>query len=101
MTDEQKFVLDKEKATPNTTMCNVYPLLVKLKDFVDTEKLAGVLSEALKIHTALSYIIEGERQHYVPNLYNITVEHMSENDFMTLKDNLIQPFDLGGCIVQI
>ncbi len=77
-------------------MYNMYPLLVKLQDRADAEKFAGVLRESLNIHTALSYVTDGERQHYVSDLYNITIEHMSEDDFMTLKDNLIQPFELRG-----
>ena len=98
LTGEQKIDVDKQKIAPNTTMYNIYPLLVKLRDWVEAEKFAEVLRESLKVHPALSYVTDGERQHYVPDLYNITVEHMSEDDFMTLKDNLIQPFDLrvGG-----
>ena len=101
LTGEQKFFYVYQQKAPNSTMYNMYPLLVKLKDWVDTEKFASALRESLKVHTALSYVTNGERQHYVPNLYNITVEHMSEDDFMTLKDNLIQPFDLRGGTMQI
>lgn len=100
MTEEQKYFYAYQQKAPNTTMYNMYPLLVKLKDWVDAEKFADVLRECLNIHTAISFLIDGERQHYVPDLYNITVEHMSEDEFMTLKDNLIQPFDLTrGCVI--
>ena len=101
LTEEQKYFYAYRQKAPNSTMYNMYPLLVKLKGWVDAEKFADVLRECLNIHTAISFLTDGERQHYVPNLYNITVEHMSEDDFMTLKDNLIQPFDLtgGGCII--
>ena len=102
MTADQKFFYDCQKELPNAAMHN-YPLLVKLRDWVDAEKFANVLREAMKIHTALSSVIEDGRQHYVPGLFDgVTVEHMSEDDFMTLKDNLIQPFDLlGGGIKQM
>lgn len=96
LTEEQKYFYNYHQKAPNSTMYNMFPLLMKLKDWVDAEKFADILRESLKIHTAMSYVTDGERQYYVPALYNITVEHMSENDFMTLKDNLIQPFHLQG-----
>ena len=96
LTGEQKYFYSYQQKAPDSTMYNMCPLLMKLQDWVDAEKFAGVLRESLKIHTAMSYVTDGERQHYVPDLYNITVEHMSEDDFMTLKDNLIQPFYLQG-----
>ena len=61
LTGEQKIDVEKQKTAPNSTMYNMFPLLMRLQDWVDAEKFADVLRESLNIHTAISYVIDGER----------------------------------------
>ena len=75
-------------------------MLVKLKDWVDTERLADSIMKTLHAHPAYLTVIEEHDgtpyQRYVPDIItSIPEEHITESELMTIKDELIQPFSWG------
>ena len=100
LTDEQRYFYDNQKTAPNSTMYNHFPMLEKLKESVDIEKLIQSLLKTLEAHPAYLTVIEERNgvpvQRYIPDIINnIPVEKISESELMTLKDDLIQPFYFG------
>ena len=100
LTDEQRYFYDNQKTAPNSTMYNHFPMLEKLKEWVDIEKLIKSLLKTLEAHPAYLTVIEERNgvpvQRYIPDIINnIPVEKISEAELMTLKDDLIQPFYFG------
>lgn len=100
LTAEQRYFYDYQKTAPNSTMYNHFPMLVKLKEWVDVEKLIKSLLKTLEAHPAYLTVIEERNgvpvQRYIPDIINnIPVEKISESELMTLKDDLIQPFYFG------
>ena len=101
LTAEQLYFYDYQKTAPDTTMYNPYPVLFKLRDFVDPEKFAQTLVKNLQAHPAFLSVIEEHNgipvQKYDPaKVPFIPVEKISEADLFSIKDDLIQPFGLDG-----
>ncbi len=101
LTAEQNYFYEYQKFAPDSTMYNHYPMLIKLRDFVDTERLIQAIRTTLHAHPAYLTVIDmlnGQPiQKYIPDLItDIPIERISEAEFMTLKDDLIQPFSIDG-----
>ena len=103
LTAEQRYFYDYQNTAPDSTMYNHFPMLVKLQDYVDAERLADAIMTTLHAHPAYLTVIE-ERdgvpvQRYVPDIITgIPIERISEDELMTLKDDLIQPFRWGEAL---
>ena len=100
LTPEQRYFYDYQNTAPNTTMYNHFPMLVKLQDWVGTERLADSIMKTLRAHPAFLTVIEEHSgtpyQRYVPDLItSIPEEHITEAELMAVKDDLVQPFHWG------
>ena len=101
LTAEQKDIYNLQMAAPETTMFNPLPMLMKLYDWVDIDRLIQSLMKDIHAHPAYSTVIETRNgqpvQRYIPDLItSIPVERISEAELMSIKDDLIQPFSLDG-----
>ncbi|MBQ7215442.1 MAG: hypothetical protein IJS39_05605 [Synergistaceae bacterium] len=101
MTAEQRYFYDYQKAAPDSTIYNHYPMLMRLRDFIDPERLTQAIKTTLRAHPAYLTVIDTLSgrpvQRYIPDLItDIPIERISETEFMTLKDDQIQPFSLEG-----
>lgn len=95
LTVEQKYILNYELYTPNTTMYN-NPGLCRFID-VDAEDLAAAINKTIRNHPSLLttfYYENGEyKQRYAPELFReISVEEVSDEELETLRGTLVQPF---------
>lgn len=105
LTTEQLYMVDYQLYTPKSTMYNLFSMLKVDKDMFDMQKMAEAMHTAIRNHSALlttfHFNEDGEIvQRYTPEvLQDIHVEKISEFEFATLKDNLVQPFKMiGGCL---
>ena len=105
LTQEQLYMVDYQLYTPKSTMYNLFSMLKVDKELFDMQKLADAMHTAIRNHSALlttfRFNDDGEIvQHYTPDvLQEIHVEKISEFEFATLKDTLVQPFKIiGGCL---
>ena len=102
LTTEQLYMVDYQLYTPKSTMYNLYSMLKVDKDMFDMQKLADSMKLAIKNHPAIlttfRFNEDGDIvQKYTPeNLRDITVEKISEFEFDSLKDTLVQPFKIIG-----
>ena len=95
LTTEQRYVLNYELYTPDTTMYNNVGL-VRFEG-VSSEALADALSKTIRNHPSLLTVFElknGEfRQRYAPELMpDIAVERVTDEQLSEMKDTLVQPF---------
>ncbi len=78
------------------------PFLARLNDDIDLEKIKNAVNKVLKNHPALSTkIFADERgdflQIYDESLFTpIKISDLSDDEFATLKENLVKPFALTG-----
>lgn len=82
-------------------MYNHFPMLMRLRDFVDAEKLSQAIIKTLQFHPAFLTVVEELQgipvQRYIPGIIDsIPAEKISEAEFLRIKDDLIQPFGLDG-----
>ena len=105
LTTEQLYMVDYQLYTPKSTMYNLFSMLKVDKDMFDMEKLAEAMHTVLRHHSALlttfHFNDDGEIvQRYTPDvLQDIRVEKISEFEFDTIKDMLVQPYKIiGGCL---
>ncbi len=102
LTAEQLYMVDYQLYTPKSTMYNLFTMMKFDKDMFDMEKLADTMRTAIKHHPALlttfHFNDDGEIiQRYTPEvLRDIPVERISEFEFNTIKDTLVQPFKVIG-----
>ncbi len=102
LTTEQLYMVDYQLYTPKSTMYNLFSMQKVNKDVFDLNKLADAMQAAIKHHPAIltqfSFNEDGDIvQKYVPeSLRDITVEKISEFEFDSLKDTLVQPFKVIG-----
>ena len=102
LTTEQTYMVDYQLYTPKSTMYNLFSMLKIDKDTFDMEKMAEAAKTVLKNHSALlttfHFNEDGEIvQKYTPEiLRDIQVEKISEFEFDSLKDTLVQPFKIIG-----
>lgn len=105
LTVEQLYMVDYQLYTPKSTMYNLFTMMRMDKDMFDMQKMADAMHTAISSHPALlttfHFNDDGDIiQRYTPEvLRDIRVERLSEFEFNTLKDNLVQPFKIiGGCM---
>ncbi len=105
LTAEQLYMLDYQLYTPMSTMYNLFSMMKADKDSFDLEKLAETMRTVVRNHPALlttfHFNEDGEVvQRYTPEIEReIKVEKISEFEFQSLKDTLVQPFQvIGGCM---
>lgn len=105
LTVEQLYMVDYQLYTPKSTMYNLFTMMRMDKDVFDMQKMADAMHTAIGSHPALlttfHFNDDGDIiQRYTPEvLRDIQVEKLSEFEFNTLKDNLVQPFKIiGGCM---
>jgi len=102
LTAEQLYMVDYQLYTPKSTMYNLYSVLKVDKDMFDMQKLAKTMHTVIKNHPALlttfHFNSDGDIiQRYTPDvLEEIHVEKMSEFEFDSIKDTLVQPFKIIG-----
>lgn len=105
LTVEQLYMVDYQLYTPKSTMYNLFTMMKVDKDMFDMQKMADAMHTAIRNHAALlttfHFNEDGEIvQRYTPEvLRDIHVEKISEFEFNTIKDTLVQPFKIiGGCL---
>ena len=102
LTTEQLYMVDYQLYTPKSTMYNLFSMLKIDKELFDLKKLANALQTAIRNHPAIlttfRFNDDGEIvQRYTPeNLEEIRVEKISEFEFESIKDTLVQPFKIIG-----
>ena len=102
LTTEQLYMVDYQLYTPKSTMYNLFSMLQVDKEQFDLEKLAAALETVIRNHPALLTVFrfndDGEIvQSYRPDIMeSIRVEKISEFEFSSLKDTLVQPFKIIG-----
>ena len=99
LTPEQIYFYERQKEFPDSTMLNMYPVLLKLEDWVDMERMSASIIKTAQAHPACFSVIEEHNgiltQRYVPDLIkSVKIEKFSEDEFQSIKDNLVQPFSL-------
>ena len=105
LTVEQLYMVDYQLYTPKSTMYNLFTMMKVDKDMFDMQKMADAMRTAIRNHSALlttfHFNEDGDIvQRYTPEvLRDIHVEKVSEFEFNTIKDTLVQPFKIiGGCL---
>ncbi len=105
LTAEQLYMLDYQLYTPMSTMYNLFSMMRADKDSFDLEKLADTMRSVIRNHPALlttfHFNDDGEVvQRFTPEVEReIIVEKMSEFEFASVKDTLVQPFKvIDGCL---
>ena len=100
LTAEQLYMVDYQLYTPKSTMYNIFQALKFDKEILDMNLLADAVQKAIDAHpalmTAFSFNEDGEMiQSYRPELFKgVQVEKVTEKEFSTIKDNLVQPFKI-------
>ena len=105
LTAEQLYMVDYQFFTPMSTMYNLFSMMRVEKDTFDLEKLADAMRTVIRNHPALlttfHFNEDGDLvQRYTPEIEReIKVEKISEFEFTSLKDTLVQPFKIiDGCM---
>ena len=105
LTVEQLYMVDYQLYTPKSTMYNLFSMMKMDKDLVDMQRIAEALQTAIRNHSALlttfRFNEDGDIvQRYTPEvMQDIRVEKLTEFEFDSLKDTLVQPFKIiGGCL---
>ena len=105
LTAEQLYMVDYQLYTPMSTMYNLFSMMKVEKDTFDLEKLADTMKAVIRNHPALlttfHFNEDGDLvQKYTPEIErDIKVEKISEFEFTSLKDTLVQPFKIiDGCM---
>lgn len=99
LTPEQLYFYNLQKKYPSSLMLNMYPMLMKLENWVDMKKMSESLIKTSKAHSACFSIIEENNgilfQKYIPDLItDVKIEKISEAEFQSMINNLVQPFNL-------
>lgn len=105
LTTEQLYMVDYQLYTPKSTMYNLFSMFKVDKEQFDIAKLAETMHTVIHNHPALlttfHFNEDGDIvQKYTPEIEkDIFVEKISEFEFDSLKDTLVQPFKIiGGCL---
>ena len=105
LTAEQLYMLDYQLYTPMSTMYNLFSMMKADKDSFDMDKLVETMRTVIRNHPALLTTFHFNEdgnviQRYTPEVEReIRVEKISEFEFQSLKDTLVQPFQvIGGCL---
>lgn len=102
LTAEQLYMVDYQLYTPRSTMYNLFTMLKIDTEMFDIEKMAEAMYNAINSHPALltTYHFNDDGdivQRYTPEIAEkIKVEKISEFEFDSLKDTLVQPFKIIG-----
>ncbi len=100
LTTMQRYYYDNQQRAPHSTMYNFCSSLVLLHDWVDLERLSDVIAKIVDAHPTFCSLIEEHNgqplQRIVPRLIApSTIERITDAEFITIKDELIQPFYPG------
>ena len=96
----QYHLLDNQLYTPYSTFCNMPAFWRMPKEDVDTDKLLHAFEVLIRSHPALQSFIRPDEDFmyvqyidpdYMPDL---KIEHVTEKELESIKENLIQPFKL-------
>ncbi len=102
LTAEQLYMVDYQLYTPKSTMYNLFSMLKADKNMIDGDQLKAAAELVLKNHPALlttfHFNDDGEIiQRYTPEVFDeLHIERLSEFEFDSLKDMLVQPFKIIG-----
>ena len=102
LTAEQRYMIDYQLYTPNSTMYNLFSVMRMDKELFAPERLAEAMQSAISNHPALlttfDYNEDGDlEQRYTPEIQQeIHVERLSEFEFRYVKDTLVYPFKIVG-----
>ena len=97
LTPEQLYMYERQKEFPDSTMFNIYPVLLKLKDWVDMKKMSASIIKTAQAHPACFSVIEEHNgvpfQKYIPDLItDVKIEKISDAEFQSMINTLVQPF---------
>ena len=99
LSGEQMYLFDYHCRFPRSLAWNL-PILLKLDDSVDIDRVKAAVDICLKSHPAFStvYLFDDGRnlvQHYERNKhFDIKIEDISESEFADLLETLVQPYEL-------
>lgn len=103
LTTEQRYMINYQFITPDSTMYNLYTVFRVDKDVLDLRLLAEAIDKAVHSHpallTTLSFDENGDIvQRYTPECAReLYVEKMTDWEFHhAMKDTLVQPFKIIG-----
>ncbi len=102
LTAEQRYMIDYQLYTPNSTMYNLFSVMRMDKELFAPARLAEAMQSAISNHPALlttfDYNEDGDlEQRYTPEIQQeIHVERLSEFEFRYVKDTLVYPFKIVG-----
>ena len=102
LTAEQLYMVDYQLYTPKSTMYNLFSMLKADKNMIDGDQLKSAAEMVLKNHPALlttfHFNDDGEIiQRYTPEVFEeLHIERLTEFEFDSLKDMLVQPFKIIG-----
>lgn len=102
LTAEQLYMVDYQLYTPKSTMYNLFTMMKLDKNLFDMDQFIAAMHAVIKNHPALlttfHFNDDGEIvQRYTPEVFSeIQVEKLSEFEFDSLKDTLVQPFKIIG-----
>ena len=102
LTTEQRYMLDYQLYTPDSTMYNLFTMMKMDKELIDMEKMAEAMKTAISRHPALLTMFTWNRDHDVVQSYHpelledIHVEHLSEFEFDFVRDSAVYPFKIVG-----
>lgn len=102
LTTEQLYMVDYQLYTPKSTMCNLFTMLKFDKESWDMERMMEAIRLAVRNHPALMttfyFSEEGEvLQKFDPEQeQELHIEKLSEFEFDSVKDTLVQPFKIIG-----
>lgn len=100
LTAEQLYMFDHQLYTPNSTMYNLFQMLRIEKEGIDLDRMAGAIEMAIQNHPALRTILQFNEDGEVIQRYDsqmpvsVTLEKISEDEFESIKDTLVQPFKM-------
>jgi hypothetical protein len=100
LTTEQLYMFDHQLYTPNSTMYNLFQMLRIEKEGIDLDRMAGAIEMAIQNHPALRTILQFNEDGEIIQRYDsqmpvsVTLEKISEDEFESIKDTLVQPFKI-------
>ncbi|MBR0233822.1 MAG: hypothetical protein IJQ99_10030 [Synergistaceae bacterium] len=88
---------ERQKEFPDSPLFNMYPLLMKLYDWVDMKKMSETIIKTAQVHPACFSVIEEHNgvpfQKYIPDLItDVKIEKISDAEFQSMINTFVQPF---------
>jgi len=101
LTPMQRYVLRYHMYTPNTTMWNLPAFMRFDTKLIPAQRMKEIMEKLIAAHPALQTTINLNREGYLEQKWSpelqeeITVERISENELISKRDDLVQPFNFG------